>query len=170
MSAWIDELGRLADEYAEHKRNEGIYDASFIAHRQAALAAEEAAEARAALLAHAAQRDHTEDVLGECLASLILTSTAPSAPAAPVEPSEVPIPRPDKVAYSSCGISFHSDRRTIGGFLRFLAIISASFDFLNIAHCLTFLSAAGDQSACGHGGLGTRHTVQDIARTALAAA
>ena len=64
MSAWIDELGRLADEYAEHKRNEGIYDASFIAHRQAALAAEEAAEARAALLAHVAQRDHIEDVLG----------------------------------------------------------------------------------------------------------
>ena len=57
MSAWIDELGRLADEYAEHKRNEGIYDASFIAHRQAALAAEEAAEARAALLAHAAQAE-----------------------------------------------------------------------------------------------------------------
>ena len=62
MSAWIDELGRLADEYAEHKRNEGIYDASFIAHRQAALAAEEAAEARAALLAHAAQAERDAPV------------------------------------------------------------------------------------------------------------
>ena len=77
MSAWIDELGRLADEYAEHKRNEGIYDASFIAHRQAALAAEEAAEARAALLAHAAQRDHTEDVLG-MVQSVEQTPTPPT--------------------------------------------------------------------------------------------
>ncbi len=63
MSAWLDELGRLLTEAMNQNFLWGQATVECDADK-ALTAHAKAGEARAALLAHAARRDHIEDVLG----------------------------------------------------------------------------------------------------------
>ena len=63
MSDYMKEMERLLDAFGQYKWSAGVNAAGF-SHRQSRNDREAADEARAALLAHAAQRDHIEDVLG----------------------------------------------------------------------------------------------------------
>lgn len=106
MSNYMKEMERLIDEVARLKWSEAIYDASG-SYIQARNDSEAADEARAALLAHAAQADRA--VRG-----------------VPVETTEVPVPEPDLLIRGFRDVAVHSktliraygDAREAAGYAR----------------------------------------------------